>query len=576
MVIDRDSIKILLILLIISLGLGYAYINSDLSINGTAQVNSANWDVHWANVQVTNGSVSGSNVVTAPTISNNTTVNYSVILPQPGDYYEFTVDAVNGGTIDAMIDTIDSKLNGATITTLPAYLNYTIAYYDGMELEQNHLLSANSTETYKVRIEYNTDINASQLPVSNQTLSLQFTVTYRQATEDAQDVIHPFQLGKYFTLVPDSTTYTIPSTQTGYRAQMAPWSEETTSDSWKTINYVNTSSGTNSTIYHYFCCTSTQPTMNQSTGKYEFSNMSRIRTTAIASGKYCIPNSDSTNSSGSCQEQGRTYNEITGSGVSSQSSTCTSTSCTRYLTFPVTTYVLSGVETAIDQTINPSELTLWRIIKTNIDGSFEAISEYTSSTNISFRGATGYKNIVGALQSIAQQYAKAGYTKSTRMFGYGGQTLFISDTSAFDGSSTTAPSTTSTPTTEVGEEFNNGVLGDTLHLNDYQLVKDVYSSNKTRYGTNGLKAYRVDSPTTATSYWTASRFYYYGDATVFGFRGRYILDSGTSSVAAVLRQYQTGWIDGTYSYALRPIITIKPDLVISGGEGTINDPYTFN
>ena len=124
MIIDKDNIKILLILLIVGLGLGYAYINSDLNINGTAQVNSANWDVHWANIQVASGSVSAS----SPTISNQTTVNYSVILDQPGDYYEFTVDAVNGGSIDAMIDTIDSKLNGATITTLPDYLKYTVTY----------------------------------------------------------------------------------------------------------------------------------------------------------------------------------------------------------------------------------------------------------------------------------------------------------------------------------------------------------------------------------------------------------------------------------------------------------------
>ena len=92
MVIDKDNIKVFLILLILCLGIGYAYINSDLNINGTAQVNSANWDVHWANVQVKTGSVSAD----SPTISNQTTVNYSVVLNTPGDYYEFTVDAVNG------------------------------------------------------------------------------------------------------------------------------------------------------------------------------------------------------------------------------------------------------------------------------------------------------------------------------------------------------------------------------------------------------------------------------------------------------------------------------------------------
>ena len=184
MIIDKDNIKILLIILVVGLGLGYAYITSDLNINGTAQVNSANWDVHWANIQVTTGSVSAS----SPTISNQTTVNYSVILNTPGDYYEFTVDAVNGGTIDAMIDTISSKLNGATITTLPAYLKYNVAYSSGTPLEPNHLLAANTTEKYKIRIEYNADIELNQIPASNQTLSLQFTVTYRQANENAMEV----------------------------------------------------------------------------------------------------------------------------------------------------------------------------------------------------------------------------------------------------------------------------------------------------------------------------------------------------------------------------------------------------
>ena len=185
--IDKDNIKIILILLVVCLSLGYAYINSDLNINGTAQVKHANWDIHWANIQVTNGSVSAS----TPTISNQTTVNYSVVLNLPGDYYEFTVDAVNGGNIDAIIDTIDSKLNGATITALPDYLNYTVSYFDGMPLQANQLLAANSTEKYKIRIEYRTDIELNQIPATNQDLTLQFTVTYRQATDAAVAVPHP-------------------------------------------------------------------------------------------------------------------------------------------------------------------------------------------------------------------------------------------------------------------------------------------------------------------------------------------------------------------------------------------------
>ena len=187
MIIDKDNIKILLIILILGLGIGYAYINSDLNINGTAQVNSASWDVHWANVQVSTGSVSAS----SPTISNQTTVNYSVVLNLPGDYYEFTVDAVNGGAIDAMVDTMEFKLNGTTMLNPPEYLNYTVTYSDGVPLQPNHQLLHNTTEKYKVRIEYRTDIELNQIPATNQALSLQFTVTYRQATDAAIAVLHP-------------------------------------------------------------------------------------------------------------------------------------------------------------------------------------------------------------------------------------------------------------------------------------------------------------------------------------------------------------------------------------------------
>ena len=196
--IDKDNIKIILILLVVCLGIGYSYLNTELNINGTANINSANWSVYWNNVQVESGSVTAP----TPTIdSDKTTVSYTVTLEKPGDYYEFTVDAVNGGTIDAMIDTIDSKLNGATITTLPDYLKYTVTYSDGVALEPNHQLLHNTTEKYKVRIEYRTDIELNQLPATNQTLSLQFTVTYRQATDDAVAVDHSFNGHSWETII---------------------------------------------------------------------------------------------------------------------------------------------------------------------------------------------------------------------------------------------------------------------------------------------------------------------------------------------------------------------------------------
>ena len=165
-------------------------------------MNNPTWDIHWNNVQVTNGSVTGTNVTTPATIdSAKTTVSYSIKLPKPGDFYEFTVDAVNGGTIDGMIDTISSKLNGTEISTLPAYLNYTVTYSDGSSLQANQELKASTSETYKVRVEFKKDITNEQLPESIQTLSLQFTVTYRQATDDAVAVDHSFNGHSWSTII---------------------------------------------------------------------------------------------------------------------------------------------------------------------------------------------------------------------------------------------------------------------------------------------------------------------------------------------------------------------------------------
>ena len=198
----KKRTKYLLLLLILFISVGYAILQSNLTITGTTSIQDSKWDIYWNNVQVTNGSVTGTNVTTPATIdSAKTTVSYSINLDKPGDFYEFTVDAVNEGTIDGMIDVISSKLNNVEITTLPAYLNYSITYSDGTPLQRNQELKANSSETYKVRIEYKRDIEASQLPETTQTLNLSFTVTYRQATDAAIAVDHSFNGHSWETII---------------------------------------------------------------------------------------------------------------------------------------------------------------------------------------------------------------------------------------------------------------------------------------------------------------------------------------------------------------------------------------
>ena len=187
--------KYLLIAIALFITIGYAALTSNLNIVGTSGINNATWNVHWSNLNVTTGSVTGTQVTTPAYIkTGNTEVEYSVTLSTPGDYYEFTVDAVNEGSIDAMISTFSNKVyesNGTTERELPDYLEYRVTYSDGATLANNQKLDAGSTETIKMRISYKTDITNEDLPSTIDELVFKFNVTYIQA-DDAVAVDKPF------------------------------------------------------------------------------------------------------------------------------------------------------------------------------------------------------------------------------------------------------------------------------------------------------------------------------------------------------------------------------------------------
>ena len=179
---QKRYVMMLFVLILLGLGLGYASLQTNLNITGTTTLKDNRWDIHLENVSVNNESVSA----TTPTINTNRdTVTYSVTLNKPGDFYEFTVDAKNDGSIDGMISNVSSKLNGAEITTPPTALSYSLTYSDGVAIANNHLLSAGDKVTYKLKVAYRTDISASDLPDTETSLNFSFTVTYVQADNNA-------------------------------------------------------------------------------------------------------------------------------------------------------------------------------------------------------------------------------------------------------------------------------------------------------------------------------------------------------------------------------------------------------
>ncbi len=443
-----DRVKLILIAVLLLMGVGYAYLTTNLNINGTANVKKATWDVHFENINVTEGSVT--TVTQAPTINADLiSINYAITLNEPGDFYEFTVDVKNSGTIDAMIGTVNSTINGVSPGELPVYLNYSATYSDDIEIEENHLLAAGDKETYKIRLEYNANISPSDLPQTNQVYNINFSPTIIQKDSNSKPINHMLQVGDYFSLTPDSNSYTISSADSGY------------------------------------------------TG---------------------------------------------------------------------------------DFVITPSELKLWRVIGINNDMSIDAVSEYVSAMGVCFRGTIGYANYVNTMKNIAQQYNNSEYTKGARMFGFDNQTLIISDTHYFNGSTNNSPAMfkTPSPTSGVGEEYEGGLLGDTLYLKDYLLVSNVYKalSPSSVYGTNGLISYSI-ADNTAVEYLISARYYHDENAQSFGYSIRYI-DTNGYLQSRTIRYYSRNdrtWVDSCRAYGFRPIITLKSNVRTDGGKGTKSNPY---
>lgn len=186
----RYKNKLLILILLLFIGLGYSLLSANLMINGTSKITASTWDIHFENIEVNSKSVPLSTGDSPATIqSSKTEVRYIISLNKPGDFYEFTVDVVNAGTIDGMVKTVTSKLNNEIITTLPSYLNYTISYSNGRAISPNQLLKTGERETYRVRIEYKKNIEINELPSTEQTLTMSFGVDYIQADTNAIPII---------------------------------------------------------------------------------------------------------------------------------------------------------------------------------------------------------------------------------------------------------------------------------------------------------------------------------------------------------------------------------------------------
>ena len=95
---------IALIVAVLGLTVAFAALSETLTINGTASVEAASWDIHFENL--TGPDLEGTGKVNDTAILDGTTIsNVNMSVTKPGDSVTYYFDIVNDGTIDAVLDT---------------------------------------------------------------------------------------------------------------------------------------------------------------------------------------------------------------------------------------------------------------------------------------------------------------------------------------------------------------------------------------------------------------------------------------------------------------------------------------
>ena len=168
---------LILAIVLLFITIGFALLTSSFNIKGTSTVVNSVWDIHFDNLVPTPGSVTPD--VEATIDSDGLIINYTVTLDKPGDFYEFTVDVVNEGTIDAKLAELP-EVTGVSAEQ-DVYVNYSFTHTDGSEIEVGEVIKSGESENFTVRVEFDDNItDDSQLPKSNQTMNLDVEMNYQQ------------------------------------------------------------------------------------------------------------------------------------------------------------------------------------------------------------------------------------------------------------------------------------------------------------------------------------------------------------------------------------------------------------
>lgn len=168
----KNNIILLVLLITITFfGIGYSSLKTEFSINGDVGLKSAKWNVYFDNLSVDEKySKNKENKVSIS--SDQMSLDFTVDLSKLDNCYEFEVDIINEGSLDAMSS--DDVIIEGLSEELKEFINIKITYNDGIKLKPYYLLKIGKYERIKVKVESKNLRNLPNYSIANFTLKLLF------------------------------------------------------------------------------------------------------------------------------------------------------------------------------------------------------------------------------------------------------------------------------------------------------------------------------------------------------------------------------------------------------------------
>ena len=541
--------------LLVFMGIGYAILSQTLNISGTANMQ-GNWSVKITNMKLLEANKTGRATEVSSSYTN-TTASFEADLYMPGDSIEYEVTVTNNGNIDAVLNDIkqtktnqhkDIKFSNSLIGT--------------------EVLTAGSTMTFTMKVEF---------------------LESAEAIPDIEKTEYKIEL---VYIQYNGGEYTPPAQSIGTLSDKILADNTAQSDS--SIDFSQISSDTNGKGLYY---TSTNTEGNKTT--YYFRGAvdnnyvkfgSQTKDTCRYNGKDVMYFNSITYEYNLTEEQCLSTNVCTntpyGTLVGLDDSTCTAWGGT--LTSEKATFTVNGT----------TEDILWRVVRINEDGSTRLIAEEKvgqSEFNSSYDDNAYVGYMYGTTGSTTYEATHANTNDSTiktyvdnwyqeNLLSY---TSYMSVDAGFcnDRSIATTANTWNSNDTALGYGANKTYYGAYNRLENTKQpqfacpqTNDLFTTSTSSKGNKAL-TYPVGLVTSdevvyaGGVYGEENQNYYLNNNITALYWAMSPCYSGDSNSTASFGGGGVGDIDSYIVLGVRPVINLASYVEITGGDGTIDNPY---